>query len=120
MKLFDSELQVMEVLWEKGDLCAREVARILADKIGWNKNTTYTIIHKLIGKGAIERLDPGFICRPLLLRQLAQRDAARQLIDRFFNGAASDLFACLLQDGPIDPGELAALRKLVEAQDNSK
>ena len=85
MKLFDSELQVMEVLWEKGDLCAREVARILADKIGWNKNTTYTIIHKLIGKGAIERLDPGFICpSPSAKGSRHSADAARQLIDRFF------------------------------------
>ena len=56
IKLFDSEIKVMEVLWKEGDLTAKQLADILSEKIGWNKNTTYTVIKKCISKGAIERL----------------------------------------------------------------
>ena len=55
MKLFDSEWKVMEVLWQKNDRTAKEISLRLADTIGWNKNTTYTVIKKCIEKGAIER-----------------------------------------------------------------
>lgn len=47
IKLFDSELKVMDVLWKQGDAPAREIARVLTDELGWNVNTTYTLI-KLI------------------------------------------------------------------------
>ena len=42
IKLFDSELKVMDVLWKEGDTPAREIARVLTDELGWNVNTTYT------------------------------------------------------------------------------
>ena len=48
MKLFDSEWKVMEVLWQKNDRTAKEISLRLADTIGWNKNTTYTVIKKCI------------------------------------------------------------------------
>ena len=40
MKLFDSELKIMEVLWEQGPKSAKEIVDVLSDRIGWNKNTT--------------------------------------------------------------------------------
>ena len=47
IKLFDSELKVMEVLWREGDLTAGQIAGILKEEIGWNRNTTYTVIKKV-------------------------------------------------------------------------
>ena len=40
MKLFDSELKVMDVLWRTGDQTAKEIARLLRMSVGWNVNTT--------------------------------------------------------------------------------
>ena len=67
MKLFDSELKVMEVLWEHEEnaaeasekVSAKQIVDVLSQRIGWNKNTTYTVIKKCIEKGAVERGDPG-------------------------------------------------------------
>ena len=55
MKLFDSELKVMEVLWRLGDQTAKQISGILKEEIGWNVNTTYTVIKKCIAKGAVQR-----------------------------------------------------------------
>ena len=46
IKLFDSELKVMEALWKAGDLTAGQLAKILKEQTGWNRNTTYTVIKK--------------------------------------------------------------------------
>lgn len=57
IKLFDSEIKVMEVLWKEGDLTAKQLADILSEKIGWNKNTTYTVIKKCISKGLLNVME---------------------------------------------------------------
>ena len=46
IKLFDSELKVMEILWREGDLSAGQIARIFKEEIGWNPDTTSTVIQK--------------------------------------------------------------------------
>lgn len=69
MKLFDSELKVMDVLWTNGDMPARQIAAILTESIGWNVNTTYTLIKRCIAKNAIERIEPGFLCHALVSKQ---------------------------------------------------
>ena len=52
LKLFDSERKVMEVLWDHGDLSAKELADRLKELVGWSKTTTYTVIKKCIDKKA--------------------------------------------------------------------
>lgn len=92
MKLFDSELKVMEVLWEHGQKSAREIVDILSKRIGWNKNTTYTVIKKCIEKGAVEREEPGFLCKALVSRDEAAQSETEQLIDKMYGGS-SELFS---------------------------
>lgn len=92
MKLFDSELKVMEVLWEQEPRSAKEIVEILSARIGWNKNTTYTVIKKCIEKGAIEREEPGFLCRALVTRDEVAQSETEQLIDKMFGGS-SELFS---------------------------
>ena len=66
-KLFESEAKVMEIIWAKAPISAKDISLIAAETIGWNKNTTYTVIKKLEAKGFIKREDPGFICKANLL-----------------------------------------------------
>lgn len=49
-KLFDSELKVMGVLWNEGDCTAKHISDVLKEDIGWNMNTTYTLIKRCIKK----------------------------------------------------------------------
>ena len=47
-KLTDAELKVMDVLWEEGELSAVELAKKMNARIGWARNTTYTVAKKLV------------------------------------------------------------------------
>ena len=73
LKLFDSERKVMEVLWDHGDLSAKELADRLKELVGWSKTTTYTVIKKCIDKKAVSRSEPGFVCHPLVSREEVRR-----------------------------------------------
>jgi predicted transcriptional regulator len=105
IKLFDSELKVMDVIWRKGDLPAKRIAEILGTAIGWNKNTTYTVIKKCVDKGAIERREPNFVCRALISREQAQETELDELIGKLFDGSADMLFAALMNQKKL-PGHV--------------
>ena len=96
IKLFDSELKVMDVLWKDGDVPAKYVADTLNREVGWNKNTTYTLIKRCINKGAIERTEPGFMCHALIAKEQVQDLETDELIDKIYDGSVDKLFAALL------------------------
>lgn len=112
-KLFDSELKVMDVLWKGGPLTAKRLTEILKEQVGWNKNTTYTVIKKCIAKGAIERLEPNFLCRAVISKEQVQEQETTELINKVFDGSADLLFASLLNRKPLSVEEIERLKQLV-------
>jgi len=113
-KLFDSELKLMYILWEKEPISAKELSIIAAERIGWNKNTTYTVIKKLVGKKVICRSEPGFICTSLVKKEDVRRAETEGLIKRLYNGSKKALFSALLEDEALSDDELAELRRMLE------
>ena len=86
-----SELKVMELLWEEGELRAGEIVPILSARVGWNRNTTYTIIKKCVEKGAIRRIEPKFVCQPLVTKEQTQVYEINALAERLFDGSLEKL-----------------------------
>lgn len=117
IKLFDSELKVMDVLWRRGDMTAKQLSDILKDETGWNMNTTYTVIKKCVAKGAIERTEPNFHCRALISKQDAQDAETDELIGKLYDGCADKLFAALLGRRKLRAEEIARLKELVAELD---
>lgn len=114
VKLFDSELKVMEVLWEQGEKPAKDIVDVLAARIGWNKNTTYTVIKKCIEKGAIEREEPGFLCRALVSKEEVAQSETEQLIDKMFGGSSELFFSSFLKNQGISQEEAERLFKMIQ------
>lgn len=113
-KLFDSERHVLECLWARGDLPAKELAALLAGQVGWGKTTTYTVIKKCIDKGAVERRDPGFLCHALVSREQVLEDETQAFLDRNYHGSADLLVASLLGRKRLTGPEVARLKQLIE------
>ena len=110
LKLFDSERKVMEVLWDHGDLSAKELADRLKELVGWSK----TVIKKCIDKKAVSRSEPGFVCHPLVSREEVREQETDALIDRMYGGSADLLVANLLGSRRLSPEELARLKRRIE------
>lgn len=113
-KLYDSELKVMDVLWKGGDLTAKTISNILKDEIGWNKNTTYTVIIKCVKKGIIERIEPKFLCHPLITKEEFQNQETEELINKIYDGAADKLFAALLGNENLSSEQIKKLKRIVK------
>ena len=114
MKLVDSELKVMDVIWKEGDITAKRISDILKERVGWNMNTTYTLIKRCIAKGAIERREPNFVCHALIPKAQVQQQETDELIDKVFDGSVDKLFASLLGHRRMTPEQIAHLKRLVD------
>lgn len=114
LKLFDSELKVMEVLWREGTLTAGQIAGILKEETGWNRNTTYTVIKKCIEKGAVERTEPKFVCKAAVSKEEIQAYETEELIEKMFDGSRQKFFAAFLSENTLTDDELAQLKELID------
>jgi predicted transcriptional regulator len=113
MKLFDSELRIMEILWQNGDTTAKQLAKMLNEQVGWSKPTTYTVIKKCLDKRAIARSEQGFVCRPLVTKAQAQETETAELINKMYGGAADELVASILGRKILSAEAIEKLKQLV-------
>lgn len=116
IRLHEGELNVMELLWSNQSLAAKDIAKIIKDYIGWEKNTTYTVIKRLIDKGAVKREDPGFVCKAVISKNDVQQIETRALIDKVFGGELIAFFTEFLAQQNLDAEEVRELRKILDNQ----
>lgn len=115
IKLHDSELKIMDILWKEGDTTAKRLAEVLGEQVGWTKATTYTLIRRCIQKGAIQRLEPNFLCRALAAREEAQALETDELLNKLYDGAPDQLIASLLgRKKHLGEKEVERLMKLID------
>lgn len=114
IRLHDGELNVMELLWSNKELAARDISKIIKEYIGWEKNTTYTVIKRLIDKGAIVREDPGFICKANVTKKKIQETETSILLDKFYGGSLVNFINSYMMNYRMNEEERAALLQLAQ------
>ncbi len=115
-KLFDSELKIMELIWQHQPISAKELSLLAEQDFTWNKNTTYTVIKKLEAKGYVKREDPGFICTALISKAEVRKAETEGLINKLFGGSRKALFSALIQDEALTKDELDTLRRMIDKE----
>lgn len=116
IRLHEGELNVMELLWSNHNLPAKDIAKIIKDYIGWEKNTTYTVIKRLIDKGAIKREEPGFICVANISKRQVQQIETDALIDKVFGGSLDNFFEDYLMMQNLSAEQIHTLRRILDSQ----
>lgn len=118
IRLHEGELNVMELLWSNRELAAKDISKIIKEYIGWEKNTTYTVIKRLIDKGAIERIDPGFLCRAKINKRTVQNIETEALFSKFYNSSLNNFFAEYLRNRKMTSAEIFELERIIDEQKN--
>ena len=114
LRLHEGELNIMELLWSNKELAAKDISKIIKEYLGWEKNTTYTVIKRLIDKGAVQRTDPGFICSALVSQRSVREIETKRLIDQFYNGSLQTFISEYLKNQSLSAGDIAELQKLAK------
>lgn len=114
MNLRKSELNILEILWTEGEMSASQLYRILEERIGWKKSTTYTVIGKCIEKGFVERVEPGFICKPLIARESMEKAKITEVLQDYFGNSKRRLLSAFLKNEALTDEEIHDLKDMVE------
>jgi len=117
--LTESELRLMEVIWQQGSATVARVAHALPKSLGLAYNTVLTTLRILEDKGYLRHTTAkdsrAFIYSALVSREQASRRAVRLLLSRFFGGSAKALLLNLIEDEKLDDAELKRVRELLRA-----
>ncbi len=113
LRLHEGELNVMELLWSNKALAAKDISKIIKEYIGWEKNTTYTVIKRLIDKGAVTREDPGFICKANITKRKVQEIETKALFDKLYNGSLTNFISDYMYHQKLSLEQLDALENLI-------
>lgn len=116
LRLHEGELNVMELLWSNKVLAAKDISKIIKEYIGWEKNTTYTVIKRLIDKGAISREDPGFLCRAEVTKKQVQEIETNALLSKMFNGSLSTFITEYLGNCKLTTEQVIELQRVLNRQ----
>ncbi len=108
--------QIMQVLWTRKRASARDITDALNQEEEVAHSTVQTLLRKLEAKGAVghEVEERTFVFFALVEEKKAVRSATRELVDRVFGGSIAGLMAHLLENEKIPPGELKAIKKLID------
>ena len=114
--LTESELRLMNVLWDRGPSTVKDVLDALATDPPLAYNTVLTTLRILEEKGYLDHDKDGraFLYKPRVPREQARQSALRHVLSRFFENSAEQLVSNLLQSEKLTPAEIKRLRKLVE------
>lgn len=113
IRLHEGELNIMELLWSNKVLAAKDIAKIIKEYIGWEKNTTYTVINRLIDKGAIKREEPGFFCRANISKKTVQQIETQALLDKVYNGSLNNFLVEFLRVQPLKQADIMELERII-------
>ena len=91
-------------------------SKIIKEYIGWEKNTTYTVIKRLIDKGAISREDPGFLCRAEVTKKQVQDIETKALLTKMYNGSLTTFITDYLGDCKLTTEQVIELQRVLNHQ----
>ena len=112
----DVELQILDVLWQRGPSTVRQVHDALAADRETGYSTTLKMMQVMREKALLVRDDS---VRPQLYdaaksREQTQLHLVNDLIHKAFRGSAQELLMRILSANRVRPEELAEMQKLVE------
>ena len=112
--LYERELEVMEVLWERGSATVAEVRDALEDEMAYT--TVLTVLRRLEEKGYVGHEEEGRAHRyhPLIQRQEARESALERLTKKLFQGSPELLLTHLVSNRKLSRAQLRRLRELVD------
>jgi BlaI family penicillinase repressor len=120
-KLTKFELQVLEVLWSRGNASIREIQESLPEPRP-AYTTVQTTVYRLERKGAVQRtrrISNAHIFEPIVARETARHRLLDEILS-FFGGRAQPMMAQLAEAGKITLDDVRELERTIKDMEQQK
>ena len=110
-----SELEILHVLWERGPSTVREVHQALSDKRPIGYTSVLKLMQIMTAKGTLRRNEEqrAHVYEAVQPAEKTKRQLALDVLQRVFDGSASQLMMHALADRKASKEEVDELRRLL-------
>ena len=114
--LSELQLDVMRVLWERGEAGTSDVVEALERSRGLAHTTVATLLSRLEKRGVVSshRVGRQLQYKACVSEDSVQKGMVSALVSRFFGGDAKALVAHLVREEELAPGDLATVRRMLK------
>jgi len=114
--LSPAQREIMEIVWERGEVTANEARRILARTRTVARNTVRTLLERMEDKGWLEHSAEGrtFLYKATRPRHDTIGQKVREIVDTVCGGSPETLVMALLDYRGLQPDELKRIRQLLD------
>lgn len=118
--LTPAELEIMRVVWKRGEVTVRDVYETLREQRRLAYTTVLTMMKVLEQKGHLRRRtrERAHVYRPTRTEGVVLRSMVREFVDRVFGGAPQPLLVHLLRDRRLSRREIDEIARMVERSDD--
>ena len=122
LPLAEGQLEIMEILWERGEATVGEVWKILSARRRVARNTVQTVLQRLKEQGWLHSRTDGRAhrFRAAVPRQATLRNLLQRFMDVVFAGSTEGLLASLLDRRKVSPEEAARIRALIDQAERKR
>ena len=122
IKPTDSELEILNILWDKGPSTVREVHEVLEKSKDAGYTTTLKLMQIMFEKELLKRdaSNKSHIYTANISQEKTQGEYVQRIIDNVFNGSASQLVMQALGNYKASAEELDEIKKYLDEISKSK
>lgn len=115
----ESELEILQILWEKGFCTVRDVHEVLEKNKEAGYTTTLKLMQIMHEKGLVSRDTSAktHIYRALVNQEKTEQHLVNKMIDNVFNGSAARLVMQALGGHKASKDEIESIKKYLDGLD---
>ncbi len=112
VKPTESELEILQIIWEKGQCTVRDVHEVLEKTKDAGYTTTLKLMQIMHDKGLVERDTSAktHLYKAVITREEAQHTAVNKILSTVFNGSSSQLIMQVLSNQQSSKEELDMIK----------
>lgn len=112
-RIFESEYRFCEILWENEPVNSTELVRLCAQRLGWKKPTTYTVIRRLAQRGVLKTENA--VVTSLVSREEVREAEEPGISGEEFRRLPAGFIAAFARRQALTPEEAAEIRRMIDA-----
>ena len=117
-----SELEILRVLWGRGPSTVREVHEALSEKKSLGYTTVLKLLQIMTTKGTVRRNETqrAHVYEACLPAEQTKRQLAGDMLQRVFEGSASQLMMHTLAGNKASRDEIEEIRRLLDEYERNR
>ena len=121
--LSGAQIEVMQVVWERGEITVSDVWQTIARRRPVARNTVLTVLDRLEKRGWLSKRSVGntHLYVAAVSEKTTLTETVKRFVDTFFGGSPESLMMTLLEGRGVSPEEAKRIRgRIDKARDKTQ